>query len=96
MIGMGAIVSLLIVVGIPTLLLFYMARRFFSFREKQLETEALNAAEKAAQYVARTSELEDRLAVLERIATDRPHALAREIDSLGIAGPSQRGSKHDA
>jgi len=83
--GPGEVISLLIVVCIPTILLMYMARRFFSFREKQLELEALNAAEKAAQYVARSTEIEQRLAVIERIVTDQPHALAREIDSLAIA-----------
>ena len=57
---------------------------FFQLKEKKLEIEALNAAEKAAQYVARSSEIEARLVVLERIATDQPTALAREIDLLAI------------
>ena len=90
MMGPGEVISLLIVVCIPTMLLMYMARRFFSFREKQLEVQALNAAEKAAQYVARASEFEQRLAVLERIVTDQPHALAREIDSLAITGAAHK------
>jgi hypothetical protein len=85
MMGPGEVFSLLIVVSIPTLLIFYLAKRYFTLKEKKLEIEALNAAEKAAQYVARSSEIEDRLAVIERIVTDRPHALAREIDSLAIA-----------
>ena len=88
--GPGEVISLLIVVCIPTILLMYMARRFSSFREKQLELEALNAAEKAAQYVARSTEIEKRLAVIERIVTDQPHALAREIDSLAIGDAAQK------
>lgn len=77
--------ALTMAIGIPSLLVFYFAKRFFQLKEKKLEIEALNAAEKAAQYVARSSEIEARLVVLERIATDQPHALAREIDSLAIA-----------
>jgi hypothetical protein len=88
--GPGEVFSLLIVVSIPTLLIFYLAKRYFTLKEKKLGIEALNAAENAAQYVARSSEIEDRLAVIERIVTDRPHALAREIDSLAIAHQKER------
>lgn len=83
--GPGDVMGLMIAVGLPSLLIFYFAKRFFQLKEKKLEIEALNAAEKAAQYVARSSEIEARLVVLERIATDKPHALAREIDSLALA-----------
>jgi len=83
--GPGETIGLLIAIGLPSLLIFYFAKRFFQLKEKKLEIEALNAAEKAAQYVARSTEIEQRLAVIERIVTDQPHALAREIDSLAIA-----------
>jgi hypothetical protein len=83
--GPGETIGLLIGIGLPSLLIFYFAKRFFQLKEKKLEIEALNAAEKAAQYVARSAEIEQRLAVIERIVTDQPHALAREIDSLAIA-----------
>jgi hypothetical protein len=56
--------------------------RFFKFREKKLEVEALNAAEKAAQYAARTNELEDRVRVLEQIVTDRGAETAAQIEAL--------------
>lgn len=69
---------------IPSALIFYILRRAFSLREKKLDIEALNAAEKAAQYVARSREVEARLAVVERIVTDRPTMLASEIDLLSI------------
>ena len=55
---------------VPALLLFYILRRWFGLRERRLEIEALNAAEKAAQYVARSKEVEARLAVVEQIVTD--------------------------
>jgi hypothetical protein len=40
----------MIIIGLPTLMIMLIANRFFKFREKKLEVEALNAAEKAAQY----------------------------------------------
>ena len=89
--GPGEVFSLLIVVLIPTILIIYLAKRFFAFREKQLEVDARLAAEKAAQYAASNAQLraelgsiKDRLETLERIATDQPSKLAREIESLAI------------
>ncbi len=69
---------------VPSALIFYILRRAFSLREKKLDIEALHAAEKAAQSVARSREVEARLAVVERIVTDQPTMLAREIDRLTI------------
>ncbi|MDQ3246321.1 MAG: hypothetical protein M3Q52_05425 [Pseudomonadota bacterium] len=74
--------ALLIVVLIPTVLLLYMARRFFSFREKQLEAETRHAAEKAAQYATSNSELEARVRVLEQIVTDGGAQTAAQIEAL--------------
>ncbi len=78
----GDVFGLLIVVLIPTLFLLYMAKRFFSFREKQLEVQAGNAAEKAAQYATSNSALEQRLRVLEQIVTDRGIDTAAQIEAL--------------
>ena len=86
----GEVLAILISIVTPALLIFYVAKRFFQLKEKKLEIEALNAAEKAAQYVSRSSELEQRLAVVERIVTDQPHALARELDSLAIADQAHK------
>ena len=80
--GPGEVIALLIVVSIPTLLLIYMARRFFTFREKQLEAETSLAAEKAAQYAASNAQLEARLRVLEQIVTDRGAETASQIEAL--------------
>ena len=80
--GFGEVISLLIVVALPTILLVYMARRFFSFREKQLEAETSLAAEKAAQYAASNAKLEARLRVLEKIVTDRGAETANQIEAL--------------
>ena len=51
-------------------------------KERQLETEAQLVAEKAAQYAAHTDRLEQRVAVLERILTDRSTQLGEEIERL--------------
>jgi hypothetical protein len=72
----------LIVVGLPVIFLMMVANRFFKFREKKLEVEAMNAAEKAAQYAARSSELEQRVRVLEQIVTDGGAQTAAQIEAL--------------
>ena len=82
MMGPGEVFALLIVVSIPTFLLMYMARRFFSFREKQLEAETSLAAEKAAQYAASNAQLEARVRVLEQIVTDGGAQPAAQIEAL--------------
>ena len=51
-------------------------------REKRMELEARMVAEKAAQYAAQTERLEQRVRVLERIATDKGVDLGEEIDRL--------------
>jgi hypothetical protein len=52
------------------------------FKEKQIGAISADTAEKAAQYAAKTERLEQRVAVLERILTDRSTVLADEIDRL--------------
>ena len=88
----GDLVGLLIVLTIPTVLLLYMARRFFSYREKQLEVDARLAAEKAAQYATSNSELEQRVRVLEQIVTDGGAQTAAQIEALREA-PRRTGRK---
>ena len=80
--GPTAVLLALIVIGLPTIMLMVAFNRFFKFREKKLEVEALNAAEKAAQYAARTNELEERVRVLEQIVTDRGAETAQQIEAL--------------
>ena len=70
----------LIVVGLPVLASIYKGH--VRFRERQLEVLSSDAAEKAAQYAAKTERLEQRVAVLERILTDRSIVLADQIDRL--------------
>lgn len=80
--GPGEVFSLLIVVAIPTLMIVYVFKRWFAYREKQLDVEALLAAEKAAQYAASNAELEQRVRVLEQIVTDSGAQTAAQIEAL--------------
>jgi len=57
-------------------------RPWFQLRQRKMELEAQMVAEKAAQYAAHTDRLEQRVAVLERILTDRSTQLGEEIERL--------------
>ena len=78
----AAIMLAMIVIGLPTLMIMLIANRFFKYREKRLEIEAMHAAEKAAQYASRSSELEERVRVLEQIVTDSGAQTAAQIEAL--------------
>lgn len=82
MIGPGEVFVALIVIGLPVILLMLIANRYFRLREKRLEVEAGMAAEKAAQYAARSHELEQRVRVLEQIVTDGGMHTAAQIEAL--------------
>jgi len=56
--------------------------KWFRLKEKQIEAVSREAAEKAAQYASQTERLEQRVRVLERIATDKGIDLAHEIEQL--------------
>ena len=55
---------------------------WFRLRERQLEMQSQQTAEKAAQYAAHTERLEQRVRVLERIVTDKGIDLSDEIERL--------------
>ena len=84
----------MIVIGLPTIMLMLIANRFFKFREKKLEIEAMNAAEKAAQYASRSHELEERVRVLEQIVTDGGVQTAAQIEALRKQERIPAGEKH--
>src|SRR6478609_3562442 len=88
--GPAEVMIALIVIGLPVLTVLYMAHRFFRFRERKLEIEAQNAAEKAAQYASRSTELEARVRVLEQIVTDGGAQTAAQIEALRHAPGSAR------
>ena len=73
-----------IVVGIPVAFGIGndMFKRWLKHKEKMAEALTAQTAEKAAQYAAHAERLEQRVRVLERIATDKGLDLADEIERL--------------
>jgi hypothetical protein len=57
-------------------------KMWLRMKEKQMEIQSSMTAEKAAQYAAHTERLEQRVRVLERIATDKGIDLSNEIEAL--------------
>jgi energy-converting hydrogenase Eha subunit H len=78
----GDVMAILITVLLPTVLLIYVFRRWFSYKEKQLEVNARATAERAAEYAASNKELEQRVRVLEQIVTDAGAQTAGQIEAL--------------
>jgi hypothetical protein len=80
--GVFLIPILGICVGLVAVIGGVFVKPWLAHREKQMELEAKMIAEKAAQYAAQTSSLEQRVRVLERIVTDRGIDVADEIEKL--------------
>ena len=59
-----------------------MWRRWLSVKEKQLDAQTRDTAERTAQYAAHTERVEQRMRVLERIVTDKGIDLSDEIERL--------------
>lgn len=68
---------------------------WFAYRQRKLELEAQMIAEKAAQYAANNSRLEERVQILERIVTDSGYEVSNAIENLRIQ-PVKRIEKEDA
>ena len=73
-----------IAVGLPMIAvtLTEITKRQIAFKERKLELMADRTAEKAAQYAVHVERLEQRMRVLERIATDKGVDLAVQIETL--------------
>jgi ABC-type phosphate transport system auxiliary subunit len=82
MMGPGEVMIALTVIGLPVIALTLIFNRWFKLREKKLDLEANQAAEKAAQYAASNAELEARVRVLEKIVTDGGLETAAQIEAL--------------
>ena len=73
----------LIVVGLPTIMLMLIANRFFKFREKKLEVEALHARPRRPRNMPRAAtSSKQRVRVLEQIVTDGGAQTAAQIEAL--------------
>ena len=71
-----------IVIGLPMIIAGLLFNRWFKLKERRMEIEANQAAEKAAQYAASNAELEARVRVLEKIVTDGGLETAAQIEAL--------------
>lgn len=80
--GPTAVALALVIIGLPVWVLMLIVTRYFKLREKKLDVEALMAAEKAAQYAASNTQLEQRVRVLEQIVTDAGAETAAQIEAL--------------
>ena len=78
------IVGIFFAVGLPVMLIFGRPffRQWIALKEKQMDSEARLAAEKAAQYATSNRDLEARVRVLEQIVTDRGVETAAQIEAL--------------
>jgi hypothetical protein len=78
----GDAIALIVTILLPTLVIIYLAKRFFAFKEKQLEVNSRVAAERAAEYAVSNKELEQRVRVIEQIVTGGGAQTATEIEAL--------------
>ena len=85
MMGPGETVAAVVLGGIVIGVLILLGKvfhRFMAYKERQLGLTADATAEKAAQYASHVEQLEARVRVLERIATDKGADLALQIEEL--------------
>ena len=81
-VSLGEFIAFMSVVVIPAAVIIYVANRYFRLRERKLEIEAMNAAEKAAQYASQSRKIEERLQIVEQIVTDSGVHTAAQIEAL--------------
>lgn len=79
---MGNIASWIWVVIPVVAILSGLGQRWIKLKERQIEMSGRDVVERAAQYAAKTERLEQRVAVLERILTNRSTNLSDEIERL--------------
>ncbi len=95
--GAGETIALVAIVGgliAVTILVGTIFKRIMSYKEKQLTLTADRTAEKAAQYASHVQLLEQRVRVLECIATDKGADLAVQIEDLR-GEPARRPTQHE-
>jgi ABC-type phosphate transport system auxiliary subunit len=80
---LGVLIPILgIMCGLVAIIGGVFIKPWLRLRERQLEMQSRQTAEKAAQYAAQTERLEQRMRVLERIVTDKGIVVADEIERL--------------
>ncbi|MCT2398855.1 hypothetical protein [Novosphingobium mangrovi (ex Huang et al. 2023)] len=87
------VVALLVLMTAVIIVVWILAgtyKRHLAFQERKLEIMASQTAEKAAQYAAQNAQLENRVRVLERIATDGGSSdIASQIEALRGTEPTE-------
>ena len=81
----GMLIAVICVTGV-------VIQRLLALKERKMELMADRTAEKAAQYASHVEQLEARVRVLERIATDKGADLAQQIEGLRAETPAIVGS----
>lgn len=66
--------------GLAAIIGATIVRPWLRFKQRELELTSIHTAEKAAQYAAHVERLENRVRVLERIATDKGVELSDQIE----------------
>lgn len=81
---METIAILLITVAFPiaAVTFWIFGNKWFALRKAEVQANASITAENTVQYSAKTERLEQRVATLERILTDRSTVLSEEIENL--------------
>lgn len=87
--GPGEVMIALTVIGLPVVAMTLILNRWFKLKERRMELEASQAAERAAQYAASNAELEARVRILEKIVTDGGIHTAAQIEALREAPSTQ-------
>lgn len=68
-------------------------RMWLKIKEKQIDSQSRLAAEKSAQYAQHMERFEQRLRVLEQIATDKGVETAAQIEALRDQAKIESGDK---
>lgn len=78
------VIATIVVIGLPVVLgvAADIFKRWAKLKEKQLDHAAVLAADKATAQASHIERLEQRVRVLERIATDKGAELAAQIEDL--------------
>ena len=79
----AALLIPIVALSIPIVAIISRAvHKLIALREKQLDVQTHETAERTAQYAAHTERLEQRMRVLERIITDKGLEISDQIESL--------------
>ena len=78
----GQLALMIPIIGVMIPIVAIWAKHQQKMAEIEVGKTADATAEKAAQYATQVAKLEDRVAVLERIVTDRGYDVATQIEAL--------------